>query len=245
MRRRPIPSNERSHTAIAERLRPWLALANLALPTTSEIALELDEIKSALRRARQVKDVRFLTLTAPLVIGGEEHGAKKFNEIFYAVRSILNQLLARKERPEDYRFRYLKALSGGAITTTDEDPLAPVEIARLGGPLTEQIYVENGILKFCSSSLLGDFRNAFTDVELSRFRRCEVCTAFYYAARKDKGACDQHLVLARTWEFRDKTAEYRENWRINKLVKLGFGLSKTRAAIVSRRKAGNSTMRGN
>ena len=245
MRRRPIPSNERSHTAIAERLRPWLALANLALPTTSEIAPELDEIKSALRRARQVKDVCFLTLTAPLVIGGEEHGAKKFNEIFYAVRSILNQLLARGERPEDYRPGYLKALSGGVITTTDDNALTPVEIARLGGPLTEQIYVENGILKFCSSSLLGDFRAAFTDVELSRLRRCKVCTAFYYAARENKGACDKHLVLARTWKIRGKTPEYRENWRINKLVKSGFPLSKARAAIVSRRTAGNSKMRGN
>lgn len=234
-----------THTAVAERLRHWLALANLTLPTTtSEVAPEPDAIMSVFQRAKRER--LLLAHFAGWPGQSPENRAKEFHEIFYAVRSILNQLLARKERPEDYRSRYLKALSGGAITRTDDGPLAPVGIARFGGgPLTEEIHIVAGCLEFHSSLLLEGFRNAFKGVELARLYRCPVCTAFYYAVRKNKGACDQHLVLARTWEFRKKTQKYRENWRINKLVKSGFPLSKARAAIVSRRTAGDSTMRGN
>ena len=176
-----------THTAIAERLRPWLALANLTLPTTtSEVAPEPDAMMSVFQRAKRER--LLLAHFAGWPGQSPENRAKEFHEIFYAVRSILNQLLARKERPEDYRSRYLKALSGGAITTTDDGPLAPVEIARFGGgPLTEEIHIVAGCLEFHSSLLLEGFRNAFKGVELARLYRCPVCTAFYYAIRANKG----------------------------------------------------------
>ena len=262
-----IPSTERSHTAIAERLRPWLALANLILPTTQEITppaqpplgasmsvhsaysykVAFETAHEVFRRAQQAKEVRvFITYAAA---GEEDKREREFYEIFYAVRSILNQLLARMEQPEKYRPWALKALSGGSITTTDDGALTPVDIAHLGGPLTEQIYIRNGLLEFSSSLLLHGFRRAFAGVELDRLRRCPVCTGFYYAVRKNKGACDgdngKHLVLVRTWDNRKKTEEYRENWRVNKLVKSGKPLSEARAAIASRKRARNPKMRGN
>ena len=267
-----IPSTERSHTAIAERLRPWLALANLVLPTTQEIAppaqaplsasmsthsaysykIVFETAREVFRRARQVKEVRlFITYAAA---AEEDKREREFYEIFFAVRSILNQLLAREERPDDYRYWELRALS--PVPLPGASPLKPVEITCFGGgPLTEEIHIQDGRdakgkpvsrLKFSSSSLLQGFQDAFRDVELARLRRCPVCTGFYYAVRENKGACDNagHLVLVRTWNHRKKTPEYRENWRINKLVKSGFPLSKARAAIVSRKKARNSIMRG-
>jgi hypothetical protein len=177
-----------------------------------------DTAREVFRRAQQAKEVRvFITYAA----GEEDKWEREFYEIFYTVRSTLNQLLARIEHPQNYRPWALKALSAGTITTTDGGALTPVDIAHLGGPLTEQIHIKNGCLKFNSPLLLHGFRRAFTDVKLERLRRCPVCTGFYYALRANKGACDEHLGLERVLKNRQKTPEYRERWRNKRLVKQG------------------------
>jgi hypothetical protein len=222
------PSTERSHTAIAERLGPWLALANLVVPTTREIAsptqAPLDAMKSILRRARQSQGVPLSIPYAMYAIEGGERWAREFYEFFHAVRSVLNQLVARREHPESYQYWELKALSAldrAAGVTIPEDSenevLRPVDILPLGGPLTEQIHVQKGLLEFRSSILLENLRRALTGVELARLRRCPVCTGFYYALRANKGACDKHVGLARIWKIRQKSPEYRERWRNKRL----------------------------
>jgi hypothetical protein len=48
------------------------------------------------------------------------------------------------------------------------------------------------------------FREALKDVEAERLRRCPVCKRIYYAARLNKQACDEHLLLAAVWRTRGK-----------------------------------------
>jgi hypothetical protein len=48
------------------------------------------------------------------------------------------------------------------------------------------------------------FREAVKDVEAERLRRCPVCMRIYYAARLNKQACDEHLLLAAVWRTRGK-----------------------------------------
>jgi hypothetical protein len=226
---RTAPSVETPrHADIAKQLQPWLDLANLLPATASEVAApaqaQLDVMISVFQRAKRRR--LFFTTFAELPAYSAEQQAREFYEIFYAVRSPLDKLVAR---------------------SIDNTRVKPVEIVEFGrGPLTEELHVIDGRLRFRASLLRQSFQGAFTGVELARIRRCPVCTGFYYAVRANKGACDKHLVLARTWKIRKKTPEYRENWQINKLMKSGrFGSRLVaRAVVASRRRSRNSTTGG-
>jgi hypothetical protein len=206
----------------------------------------LDIMLSVLRNGQKEKEAKpVFRYFEWLSLGEPEHEPKAFYETFYAVRSILNQLLARVERPDDYRYWELSVLSAG-LYPIDNTRVKPVEITAFGdGPLAQEIHIQDGRLEFGPSSLLRGFQNVFTGVEMARLRRCPVCTAFFYAVRANKGACDKHLILARTWKIREKTPEYRKNWQINKLVKSGRSLDVARATVVFRSKTRNSATGGN
>jgi hypothetical protein len=77
------------------------------------------------------------------------------------------------------------------------------------------------------------FRRAVEGIELERLNRCPVCHRIYYAVRKNKGACDTHLGLARVWRKRGKVAEYNASRRFRKKAKLKGLRGKARKDLLS------------
>ena len=74
----------------------------------------------------------------------------------------------------------------------------------LSAGLGELIRVEDGRVKFIASGLLARFKRDFDGIEVARLKRCPICRAFYYATRSNKGACNEHLGLARIRRLREK-----------------------------------------
>jgi hypothetical protein len=103
----------------------------------------------------------------------------------------------------------------------------------LGGPFNLRFIDNGGVWKSSSSPLLDRLREAIDGVELTRLRRCPVCCKFYYAIRSNKGACDEHLGVARVWRLRKKIPEYNENRQVNRLVrKRNYSIGEARAVVM-------------
>jgi hypothetical protein len=77
------------------------------------------------------------------------------------------------------------------------------------------------------------FKHAISGLELERLRRCPVCRRVYYAWRNNKGACDAHLGLARTWRKRDKTREYNQSRRFRRKANLNALRPKEKRELLS------------
>src|SRR5690348_4362201 len=99
---------------VAKRLQPWLDLANLVPASELELAPPegalLEVMLMALERAEQ-KKLFFVVFAGPETLSREQR-ARKFYEMFYAVRFPLEQLWARSERPDMHGYRYLNTISG-------------------------------------------------------------------------------------------------------------------------------------
>lgn len=75
--------------------------------------------------------------------------------------------------------------------------------------------------------------DALRRVEANRIRRCPICRGFFFAVRANKGACDEHLTLARARRGRNPELrrQYEETRRINRLVREGKPIGQAKAEV--------------
>jgi hypothetical protein len=235
--------------AITQRLAPWLALANLA--STSVDGLDSDASERAISEVftKAHKQKTRLSLAslidretdylAPVDFLGQRDTemdrvrARKFFEIGRTIYSVFDQLTARATNPEIYRYSELAALG---FPPANSQLIKPVEVSGLGQAFGTLINVDSGgVLRVGSSALVLLLQKALDGVELTRLRRCPVCSKIYYAVRANKGACDEHLGVARVWRLRKKIPDYNQNKRINRLVRKGHSIKQARAAVTKKK----------
>lgn len=91
----------------------------------------------------------------------------------------------------------------------------------------------DGRVFFDPDPIEGDFKQALQGAEIRRIRRCPVCEKFFYAERKNTGACKEHLALARVRRSRNPALrkKYERNRSINRLTKSIDPLTKKRVSI--------------
>ena len=114
------------------------------------------------------------------------HSDMWFYELFWSVRTSLSWFAAFGTRP-------IAKYSG----RTDR------RVAVMMPPELESVAAEtpalcaDGTVSFAENLAWGSFKRAILGVEASRLKHCPVCNRVYYAVRRNKGACDEHLGLAR------------------------------------------------
>lgn len=109
--------------------------------------------------------------------------------------------------------------------TPDEEKREPLWAEHWGEAKFEMTYyirdLGDGRVTFTDDPIPSEFKHALEGSEIRRVRRCPVCAAFFYAARKNTGACKEHLALARVRRSRDPRLreKYQRTRRINRLTK--------------------------
>jgi len=81
---------------------------------------------------------------------------------------------------------------------------------------------ENGDVVIEPDAFYDGFLPALAECGAQRIKRCPIpkCAKFFWAKPKNKGACDQHLGLARVWRKRGKIPQYNESRRFRREKKL-------------------------
>ena len=215
------------HTETAQRLRPWLDYAaaipwNEPLPRPWEVSPEvaLDVVLKADRLlpggSLMVNELAHATVKSrsrfPRTRLADWYARKRpthsdmwFYELFWSVRTSLSWFAAFGTRP-------IAKYSG----RTDR------RVAVMMPPELESVAAEtpalcaDGTVSFAENLAWGSFKRAILGVEASRLKHCPVCNRVYYAVRRNKGACDEHLGLARVWRKRGKDPEYNASRRFRK-----------------------------
>jgi hypothetical protein len=210
MQRSKSGKKKELQTQIAARLQPWLDFAALsdfgpAVPKPWDVAPELTEaFLEAHGGLKEVGDATCATrfpanFLFPFgVVFDRPHAAKDFYEFFWTVRSAFEWLVETWANPDQWpkMFGVLPADSPGRTFSI---------------PTGQQMSMnrQSGLVHFTEGSPAWmAFKWVVDGVELERLVRCPVCRRIYYAVRKDKGACDEHLGLARVWDTRGKLPEY-------------------------------------
>ncbi len=104
-----------------------------------------------------------------------------------------------------------------------------------GVPAWEWVQIDDrgriGVAKVTSA--FEGLNSALVDVQPNRIRRCPVCQDFFYAARANKGACDEHLARARVQRGRDPELRrrYEQTRRINRLVRHGKPIGEAKSEV--------------
>ena len=196
--------NSRGVGSEADRVQPWLDLANLLpfdieLPPPERIPPRLVRaLMEAFPGTGEVEGLEGIPKwdlsNAPPVNRGRL--AQRVYIAVYAARDFLDR--ASDDSP---------------------DPLTQVSLGALG-PRQARVTAW-GQVAIEAAPALALFEAAFDGVHLRRIRRCPECGRFYYAKRVDKQACDEHLTLMRVRRARRKMGKYEEAqsfWRRGTLV---------------------------
>jgi hypothetical protein len=152
---------------------------------------------------------------------------------------------SREPRPTDELIKLFntvstvfKGLDGMTWPSTENERDEPAWTEHYGTVPFEMAYsVEDkgdGRVNFEPDLMLQRFKEALEGTEILRVCRCPICGRFYYAVRKNKGACDEHLARARVKRGRDPQLRerYEANRRINELVKQKkLPIGKAKAAV--------------
>ena len=97
------------------------------------------------------------------------------------------------------------------LNRASDDSPKPVTQVSLGALGSRQARVTAwGQVAIEAAPALALFEAAFDGVHLRRIRRCPECGRFYYAKRVDKQACDEHLTLMRVRRARRKMGKFEE-----------------------------------
>jgi hypothetical protein len=215
------------------RIQRWLDFAALLpfdekLPPPWEASAELmDRILVTSAGLKQIGSTLAATrfpayLFFPMgAIFDRAQAAREFYRFFWTVRSSLEWMIEtwanRDHWPE-------------SLESKRESPSSS-----FGIPFAQQITMNrrSGKVSVLEGPPWGAFKMAIDGLELERLRRCPVCRQIYYAGRKNKGACDQHLGLARVRRKRGKTAEYNENRRFRRKMRIRAVRGKERAKVLA------------
>jgi hypothetical protein len=166
------------------------------------------------------------------VIFDRVQGARDFYEFFWTVRRALEWMIdtwaARDRWVDGFGLKGKSPLSSFPIPAAQG-----ISMSRSSGSI---FFSEDKPIWWA-------FRQAVDGLELERLRRCPVCRRIYYAWRKNKGACDEHLALARVWRKRGKLSEYKANRRFRKKANLKGLRGKDRQDVLSLSKALQSRRR--
>jgi len=164
---------------------------------------------------------------------------------FYFLVRRLPHRRSREPRPTDELIKLFntvntvfKGLDGMTWPSTENEGDEPAWTGHWGTVPFEMTYsVEDkgdGRVSFEPDLMLQRFKKALEGTEILRVCRCPICGRFYYAVRKNKGACDEHLARARVKRGRDPQLreKYEANRRINQLVKQKkLPIGKAKAAV--------------
>jgi len=147
-------------------------------------------------------------------------GAHDFYQFFWIVRSAFEWMVDTWENRANWP---------DILGSKGEDPFSSFPI-----PSAQRISISKwGFAYVQENPVWLYFTQAISGLELKRLRRCPVCRRIYYAWRNNKGACDTHLGLARTWRKRDKTPEYNDSRRFRKMANLKGLRGKARQDLLS------------
>jgi hypothetical protein len=148
-------------------------------------------------------------------------GAREFYEFFWTVRRAFEWMVDTWAARDQW-------IDGFGLK--GESPLSRFRV-----PAAQEISMDRrGLISFMEDKpIWWLFRYAVEGLELERLRRCPVCHRIYYAGRKNKGACDQHLDLARVWRKRGKLPEYNAGRRLRRKTGLKGLRGKARRDVLS------------
>lgn len=150
----------------------------------------------------------------------DEQAGREFYWLFWSVRTALESLIeawAHREQWADLK-------GTGAQSTAFQVQFPGVQTISLN---------KDGDVSLNENPVVEMFKKAIEGIDLSRLRRCPVCSRIYYAERKNKQACDQHLALARLWRLRGKLPEYNAGRRFRRRAKLSGIRGKKRKEVMA------------
>jgi hypothetical protein len=107
-------------------------------------------------------------------------------------RLLFEMLVELLESVREY-LKYLAPTDESSITKRDRELMRPEPQAMT----TVMPNIRDGKNEWITNPAWSAFLEATSGVEVERLRFCPICYQVYYAWRRDKGACDRHLALAR------------------------------------------------
>jgi hypothetical protein len=236
----PKPRRKRPSRAFQtnreQQLQRWLDFAALldferALPSPWEADMKLMQLVLE-RGARPERSDTISIATKTMgqmffpfgAIFDVERGAHDFYAFFWTVRSAFEWMVdtwTDRENWPDF------------IGSNGQHPISSFAI-----PSDQAISMSKlGLVVLQDNPVWQLFRGAIQLLDLGRLRRCPVCRRIYYAWRANKGACDQHLGLARVWRKRGKLPEYNASRRFRKKAGLKGVRGNARSDVLSLSKA--------
>jgi hypothetical protein len=222
---------------VNRQLRPWLNFAT-AIPFTETPPPPWYASAEAVQRVKNATSTLMRLLVEnlePVMAASSAKGlnatvpgvASEHYQLFWTVRTTLDWLAQADHSKRE------------ALPRRKRIMLAPV-----GTIAADLVCIShNGMVEFVSNAAWGRFKEALQDVEASRLHHCPIktCRRIYYAWRKNKRACDEHLASARVLRSRnkrksdpEKTKQYEKSRRTNRTVKQAIQAGKWTEAAVER-----------
>lgn len=226
---------------IGAALEPWLNLAVVLPPDQPVPSPEAasEEIIETFREAGAYHAMKGLLANyspnpGPLVAPREEVVAwrergKEYYRLFFNVRSAIEFIalqasvsIDRGESPAPRPSHHeqlpkVELHSSGSLAADFGQLLShfPQRQLHIYRPATVFVLDKIG---FVDDPYWGAFRKAMEAADPRRFKRCPVCSRFYYAVRKNTGACNEHQSLARVRKARQKTDDYNASRRLRRKI---------------------------
>ncbi len=212
----------------AQRLQPWIDLANLLPFQLVGIEWRLSDWERQALAEAFVQEFSQCAPTHPFRHIVEQttrwrtHEPRPTNELVDLFQFVLDI------------FERLEGMTWPSPETEADEPPWTEHYDSVPFQMTYSIEDSgDGRVSFQPEPNLSRFKSALEGVEISRVRRCPLCGKFYYAVRDNKGACDAHLDRARVERGRNPElrAKYEEARRFRKRlgVKKAIGRREARS----------------